>query len=227
MAEVSHEEVVRVLAKIKGLMRDGHVISDEAREFETFLTKCKTEREITPWLRSHPWLIGKLVDARYPHVFHEFPVGTKYPDYVVLDSFSGGWDDTKIEFEPPTASLFTKGGVPARRLAGAVKQVDEWRTYLNTSRQEVLLRLADYYRSKDLTYGPKEGEARDCGGIALADPRSTVCWHYCIVVGRRSQLTKEATKLKAAFWEHHGIRVMTYDRLVEVFDKMSVFPEGF
>ena len=55
---------------------------------------------------------------------------------MVLGPFSGGWGVSLVELEPATASLFTRQGKPARRLADAVKQVDDWRTLLSRAKEE-------------------------------------------------------------------------------------------
>lgn len=222
-SEIDLAEATQAIARAKARMREGEIVSKAAKEFLAILNACQSEREITNWLQSHPLLIGKFAGARYPHVFKQFPIGSRFPDFVVLDSFSGGWDVTMIELEPPNVRLFTKEGNPARRLAGAIKQVDDWRNYVMSNRQEVLVRLSEYYMDKDMTYGPKHGDPRDCGGLPLADSRSTVYWHYCIVIGRRATLSDNERALKAKFLENHRIEVATHDRLVELFDQMKVF----
>ena len=44
----------------------------------------------------------------------------------MLNSYSGAWEDMFVELEPVGDPVFTKAGVPGRRLAGALKQVEDW-----------------------------------------------------------------------------------------------------
>jgi hypothetical protein len=217
-------EVRRYLEIARKLIETGKVVSRKASSLRGKLNKCKTEREITPWLKNNPAVLGKLAHARYPHVFQNFPVGTRKPDFVVLDSFSGGWEVTMIELEPPSEQLFTKSGHPAKRLAGAIKQVDDWRSYVEKNRQEVLRRLSEYYMTKDLTYGTKTSLPTDCGGIPLSDVQSVVMWSYVIVIGRRDLLSASDSAKKAEYRSAHGIEIATYDGLVSITDRLEVLP---
>ncbi len=217
-------EVRKWLGEAKNLIKAGVIVSLKARRLREKLDTCVGEREILRWLKRNPMVIARLAHANYPHVFKEFPIGMRKPDFAVLDSFSGGWEVTFIEMEPPNARLFTKDGRPAERLAGAINQVDEWRAYVSKNLQEVLRRLSDHYGSKDLLGGIRTEPPADCRSIPLSDVQSTVYWNYIIVIGRREGLTAAENERKAEYRKGHGVEIATYDRLVSISDRLEVLP---
>lgn len=217
-------EARKLIAWMKERIEQGDIVSAKALDLKRALDEAKTEQDISRWLKANPSVIGKLVNARYPHVFDNMRVGTRIPDFVVLDSFSGGWDVTFVELEPPNESLFTKAGVPAFRLAGAIKQCDDWRSYIGKHSDEVQRRLSEKYMAGDPIYPGKKDAPKDCRGIPLTDPQSTICWHFLIVIGRRDKLTPDQIARKADYRGNHRIEIATYDRLVTILDRMECLP---
>jgi hypothetical protein len=212
------------LEKMRALLesiKPGITKSPERKKFERLLARAKSERDIQPWMKANPAAVAKAVSAPYPMVFKEFPIGLRPADLVVLDSYSGAWDLYFIELEPPDARLFTKAGVPAKRLNGALEQVRDWRTYFTKNRQEVLTRLQEFAQGKDLLRGPQDELVRDCRGVPVGDPHSNIHAQYRIIIGRREHLSQKDFERKDSYSEE-WIRIMTYDRVAEALDDWEV-----
>ena len=126
----------------------------EPDEFASFLAMQKGERGISEFLMTRPQLLYWAMCRAGGHcrfVFREFPLGASFVcDYVVVNSYSGVWEVKFIELEPVDAQAFTKAGVAARRLAGAVKQVDDWADYYESNKPQIRADLVKWATSKDL-----------------------------------------------------------------------------
>lgn len=200
----------------------GIPLSSKAKEFRRLLDQSTTERQVTPWLKEHPQFLARLVGGAFAMVFQNVPIGTKHPDFVVLDSVSAGWWVTLVELEPPGQPLFTKAGNPAARLAGAIKQVDDWRKYVAKERSEVLRRLADYAKRFDLLGASDGAEPLDSRGVALSHHESEIVWFYYVVIGRQHKLDHDEAGRKTDYQNHHNVGIMTYDHIVRAIDEVEV-----
>ena len=93
-----------------------------------------------------------------------------------------------IELESPTERALTKAGLPGKKLAEALKQVRDWRTWL----------------TDNVAYAREERGLKDIDGS---------CQSY-VVIGRRGSLDASQIKVYRAL-STDGITVMSYDRLVD------------
>jgi hypothetical protein len=179
------------------------------------------ERQMLAWFKRHPEVIAQFVAADHPIVLREFPIvgvkGRRQPDFVVIDSYSAAWDIHLIEFEDPTALLFTDEGKPRRKLAEAIAQIDRWRTIIEQQRSHVLGTLGEWAKTRDLINGARNDELSDCNGLNLGNTTSTVCWWYRIVIGRRHLLRPEDAELRKQLRDR-GIDVRTYDGMLDGLD---------
>jgi hypothetical protein len=193
-------------------------------QFLHILETGKGERPVKRFLKKYAWVVAerfhKIAHATY--VVSEFPFGSDYrADFVVLGGFSGGWEIHFIELEPPDSPLFTKSGVPAKRLNGAMHQVDSWRIFIDQNRQDVLRELSKHTMKHDLLRGPNTEEPTDSIGWHLSNSKASLHWYYDIVIGRRADLDRDALVKKAAFGLNHHIEVMTYDRFFPVIQSID------
>src|SRR5579862_7175170 len=102
-----------------------------AKSLTSVLANSDTERPVCAWLKRNPLVISHGLGGFPRYVVAEFPFGSDFrADFVRLCPFSGGWDIDFVELEPPAANLFTRRGVPSKRLNGAMAQVDSWRTFV-------------------------------------------------------------------------------------------------
>src|SRR5689334_6534306 len=91
------------------------------------LRSSATERPLLAWVKRNPLVLSHAIGGTpLPNrVVAEFPFGTDFrADFVAAGSYSGGWYISFVEFEPSGQSLFTKSGAAAKRLNGAIAQVD-------------------------------------------------------------------------------------------------------
>jgi len=55
------------------------------------------------------------------------------PDFVIGDRHSGGFEWTLVELESPTAAMFNAKGDPSATLQHALRQLTDWRTWLEVN----------------------------------------------------------------------------------------------
>ncbi|HZM01495.1 MAG TPA: Shedu anti-phage system protein SduA domain-containing protein [Candidatus Saccharimonadales bacterium] len=180
------------------------------------LAHSDTERPVCAWLKRNPLIISHGLGGFPRYVVAEFPFGSEFrADFVRLCPSSGAWDIDFVELEPPGSDLFTRQGVPAKRLNSAMAQVDTWRAFIETNRPSVLRDLSRFVQKKELVFRHRDHEPANDVGQTLYDPKSWVRWSYFIVIGRRKLLSDDELRKKAAFLDHHNIVVLTYDRLLD------------
>ncbi len=193
------------------------------------LANSGTERPVCAWLKSgenRPLLISHGLGGFPCYVKglrHEFPFGSEFrADFVRLCPSSGAWDIDFVELEPPGCALFTRQGVPAKRLNSAMAQIDNWRTFIEENRPSVLRDLSRFVQKKELVFRHRDHEPANDVGQTLYDPKCWVRWDYYILIGRRKLLSDDELRMKAAFANHHNIEVLTYDRLLDAAKKLDV-----
>ena len=190
------------------------------------LDQTKGEREIHAFLKEEPllvWATFMRCGGNSDYVIPEFSLGGKYKaDFVVMQSFSGGWNIAFIELEPVDEKPFTKDGNPTTRLRGAMKQINDWKTFEDCEKASLCSNLADAAQKYDTLY-PEFNLAREpwCVKMPLRDPQTFLCCEYFIVMGRRSHFDEKLINIKARSIRHHNIHVLTYDRLIEVSEKLK------
>ena len=134
----------------------------DAQDLESFLATTTGERGISAMLLSSPQILYWTLSRGGGHdryVFREFPLGSRYKvDFVVLNSYSGSWQVNFIELEPVDCRPLTKSGIPSARLAGALKQVEDWADYFSNNKEQVradLVRWAATTRGATRTFRAK------------------------------------------------------------------------
>lgn len=188
------------------------------------LGSTRSERPVVRWLKSNPLVLCHAV-CSFPfaeYVVAEFPFGSDYrADFVLLGPYSGGWEIHFVELEPPTEKLFIRGGVQAKRLREAVKQVDDWRSFIEKHRGCVIRELSKFARKKNLLREVTEDEPSDNCGRPISHPKSTFDWYFSVIIGRRGDMHEDDIFRKAAFRGLHMIEVMTHDRLLDMTRKLD------
>lgn len=185
---------------------------------QRILDRGAGEREVVAWIKKYPYVLAHTFRSyAFPSlIVPEFPFGTDFrADFVALGPFSGGWSISFLELEPPTAPLFTQAGNPAKRLAGAISQVDSWRTFVEANRDTVIRDLSKFAKSKDMLRGPRKEEPIDNVGWPMWHPKSSLHFYYTIIIGRSSNMDDTQISRKGEYLKHHGIEIMTYNRLIE------------
>jgi len=159
-------------------------------DFERALGDATDERPLQMFLASFPVLLaplaqpgGKIWCLDRPRLGSEF-----VPDFLLASITSVGFQWTLIELESPAERALTRAGLPAKKLAEALKQVRDWRTWLTDN--------VAYARSE----------------LGLKDIDST-CTAF-VVIGRRDVIDPKQIKTYRAL-STDSVTVMSYDRLLE------------
>ncbi len=194
--------------------------------FVKVLEQTKGEREIHNFLKKEPllvWATFMNCGGHSDYVISEFSLSGKYrADFVVMQSFSGGWNVAFIELEPVDLKPFKNDGSPSDRLDGAIKQINNWRNFEEDEGPSLRSHLADIAKKHDMLY-PEHNLAREpwCVKMPLRDPRTYLCCEYFIVMGRRSHFDEELIHVKSKFVRHHNAKILTYDRFIDVAEKLN------
>lgn len=190
------------------------------------LDQAKGEREIHNFLKDEPllvWATFMNCGGHSDYVIPEFSLSGKYrADFVVMQSFSGGWNIAFIELEPVDEKPFIQDGSPSKRLRGAIKQINDWHDFEKEDGASLRSHLAEAAKKYDTLY-PERNLAREpwCVKMPLRDPKTYLCCEYFIVMGRRSHFDEELIHVKSKFPRHHNVEILTYDRFIEVAEKLN------
>lgn len=159
-------------------------------DFERVLDDAADERPLQTLLASVPVLLGPLAQPGGALWCLDRPrLGSEFvPDFLLASITSVGFQWAMIELESPTEKALTKAGLPAKKLAEALKQIRDWRTWLTDN--------VAYARGE---LGLKDIDA-NCPAF--------------VVIGRRGSLDPKQAKTYRAL-SADGITVMSYDRLLE------------
>jgi hypothetical protein len=160
-------------------------------EFDRVLCDAGDERPLQTLFASHPSLMGPLTPAGGGYWCLDRPrLGAELvPDFLLGTITSVGFRWVMVELESPLERALTKGGLPAKKLAEALKQVRDWRTWL----------------TDNVAYARSELGLKDIDGSC----------HAYVVIGRRGSLDPTQVKTYRAL-STDDTTVMTYDRLREV-----------
>lgn len=161
-------------------------------EFQRILDDATDERPLQTFLASSPMLLGPLAPPGGQYWCIDRPrLGAEFvPDFLLASHTSIGFQWSMIELESPNAKVLTKADLPAKKLAEALKQVRDWRTWL----------------TDNLAYARGELGLKDIDAQCAA----------FVIIGRRGSLEpRQAPQYRAL--SGNGINVMTYDRLLDHF----------
>lgn len=176
------------------------------------------EREVHAFLEAHPLLIlHASLDGFFPVassrslLFSHVRLAGEYEvDFLYGSMNSMGLFWTFIELESPSAKMFTRRGDPSAALSHALRQVLDWRSWLqdNPAYAERTLRELAQPTLDDYAWS----------GCLRRPPQSL------IIMGRRSDLTERTNRLRAQICTANPLlEILTYDRL---FDHYHVDKSG-
>lgn len=187
------------------------------------LNAATNEREIMPFLKGHPHVIGfselhRGSHARY--MFFEFPLGgSEYSaDIVVLGKHSGAWCPTFIEVQSPYAKLFVeKSGNPSKDLAEGIRQIGEWKDSISRDESGFRDTLA-----RKLPLDEKGADYLARMQSEIRDTHTHIEPRWCVLIGRSSKMEpKERERRRQASRHYQGIEILTFDRILS-----SLTPDG-
>lgn len=159
-------------------------------DFERVLADAGDERPLQTFLAAFPIALaplaapgGTLWCLDRPRLGSEF-----VPDFLLASITSIGFRWAMVELESPREKALTRAGLPAKKLADALKQIRDWRTWV----------------TDNVAYARGELGLKDIDGSCLA----------YVIIGRRASLDPKQVKTYRAL-SADGITVMSYDRLLE------------
>jgi Shedu protein SduA, C-terminal len=170
-------------------------------EFERTLSDATDERPLQTFFASQPMLLAPLAPLGSGYwCLDRPPLGAELiPDFLLATRSSAGFRWTMIELEGPNERALTRAGLPARKLAEALKQVRDWRSWLRSN----------------IAY------AREQLGLTEIDAE---CRAY-VIIGRRAALDPKKAHIYRELSDG-TTTIMSYDRLLELTRQNRVSPEG-
>jgi Domain of unknown function (DUF4263) len=102
-------------------------------DFERVLGDAPDERALQKFLASFPVALSPLTPAGGDVWCLDRPrFGSEWvPDFLLATITSVGFRWVMVELESPNEKALTKAGLPANKLAEALKQIRDWRTWLS------------------------------------------------------------------------------------------------
>src|SRR5205814_237122 len=128
------------------------VSSGHFRKFKKCLSVASGESKIQKFLTANPMLLAVQLGGGHGRwVIAKKRLGSEHvPDFMVGERSSAGFEWYAVELKSPKAKMFTKAGDPTHQLTHAMRQIDDWRAWLQTNQNYAALR-------------------RNAGGLGLTD----------------------------------------------------------
>lgn len=157
-------------------------------EFDHVLNDALDERPLQILLASNASLLAPLAPPGSDYWCLDRPrLGAEFiPDFLLASRTSEGFRWAMVELESPNEKVLTKAGLPAKKLAEALKQIRDWRSW-----------LAD-----NVAYARNE--------LGLKDIEATSPAY--IIIGRRSALDARQARTYRSL-STDSTTIMSYDRL--------------
>lgn len=182
-------------------LRDFFVLWDEVtrrdvQRLRQALGEARVEADMQAFLAQHPeLLIQHLGGGHGRWVLPQKRLGSEHvPDFIIGEQHSGGHFWTAVELEGPQRPMFTRSGDPSRYLWHAIRQVVDWRVWLEHNRD---------YAARD--------RAQD--GLGLQDISPSL--PGLIVIGRRGQVAEDRRAFRRGLQRQLDIEIHSYDWLVD------------
>lgn len=177
---------------------------EDVEDFEAVLGTAQDEKPLQAHLAAHPILLSQFLTGGHGRwVLPQVNLAGNYvPDFVIGHRFSGpSWEWKLVELQSPRlatkkyprGTLFTQAGDPCEQLREGIRQVREWRRWL-----ELNLDLARRPPSRD--------------GLGLTDISASP--KGLIIIGRERSLTSEDADKRKQIASETNIEIRTYDSLI-------------
>lgn len=170
--------------------------SSDVEQFEQCLLKANREQDLQSYFEAAPMvLIQHLGGGHGRWVIPRKRLGAEHvTDFVIGERDSSGFSWTAVELESPKARMFTKAGDPTKELTHAIRQIEDWRAWLNRNQN---------YAARS----PLEG------GLGLSDITSQV--RGLILIGRRGDLAVSNSERRRQMTHDLRIEIHSYEFLLE------------
>lgn len=164
--------------------------------YEAVLRTAMTEHELQVFLQANPvLLIQHLRGGHGRWVIPKQRLGAEYvPDFLIGERHSFGFEWKAVELERTSAQMFTKRGDPSRQLTHAIRQIQDWRAWLQ--------------RNQNYAARPKNQ-----GGLGLTDIVPAI--PGLILIGRRKGIDFATNERRRQMVNDLKIQIHSYDFLLE------------
>jgi len=191
-----------------------------AADVRAFFDATSGERATLRFLAKHPDLLFWSffsVGGHMNYVIREFGLGKNLRcDFVLLQSYSGGWHIEFVECEPVDDRNFNRDNTPSRSLRRAQTQIHAWQQYAHEDGASLRLQLADACKRSDILQRPRRrSEPSSFAGDYLRDPKTYLSTNYTIVIGRRTTLKEDQQFVRNSMSQHSYYAIASYDRLID------------
>lgn len=188
-------------ARAKDPLREFFTLWDTIEEgdveaLRTVLDDATREEDVQQFLQKNPhFLIQHLGGGHGRWVIPKKRLGSEHvTDFMIGERDSMGFHWIAVELESPLSKMFTKGGNPSASLTHAVRQMQDWRTWLSDN-QNYAARL----RNQD--------------GLGLTDIHTQV--PGLILMGRRSTESDDTRRRRRQMSRDSNIEIHTFDFLLD------------
>jgi hypothetical protein len=173
--------------------------------FKKCLARATREADLQKFLDAKPGLLAQQLGGGHGRwVIPQKRLGCEYvTDFMVGEKSSAGFEWYAVELESPMAKMFTKAGDPSRQLNHAIRQISDWRSWLERNQ-------------------PYAARLRTEHGLGLTDisPRLP----GLILIGRTSDIADSSNELRRQMMNELRIQIHSYDWLIGSNGALSVLP---
>ena len=173
------------------------ITHEQVLDFEKHLSSAKTENDIHSFLIKNPLLLTQHLGGGHGRwVIPKQRLGAEFvTDFVIGQKNSIGFEWQAVELESPKADMFTKSGKPSGMLVQAIKQIQDWRAWLQRNQD---------YASRD----------RQKNGLGLTDITANI--PGLILIGRRNRNSESTNDLRRQMVSDLNIEIHSFDFLLDV-----------
>lgn len=160
------------------------------------IAKASTEPDLQAYLQKNPrMLVQHLGGGHGRWVLPQTRLGTQHvTDFLISQEDSTGRSWVAVELEGPQRRMFNKSGDPSRYLWHAIRQILDWRVWLECNRDYAV-------------------RSPDQDGLGLDEISPTL--PGLIVIGRRRENDRERRMFRRALAHQLNIEIHSYDWLVD------------
>lgn len=160
------------------------------------LNSAKREEDIQQFLQNNPQLLIQHLGGGHGRwVIPKKKLGTEHiTDFVIGQRSSIGFEWQAVELESPLKSLFNKNGDPSQYLNHAIRQIQDWRSWLVVNQNYASREIAD-------------------NGLGMTDITGAV--PGLILIGRRNESLAQNNARRRQMARDLDIEIRTYDYLVD------------
>jgi hypothetical protein len=173
-----------------------NITAEDVDAIRAALAHAKEERPLQSLFEQRPHLLAQQLGGGHGRWVIPRPRlgGEHIPDFFIAEASSLGMQWVAVELESPTARMFTTSGNPSAVLTHAIRQIQDWRSWL----------------TKNVDYATR---SRADSGLGLPDIDGEVSG--LILIGRRDADLGERTRsLRRQMVKDLGIAIHSYDWLL-------------